>query len=479
MARMRRPALVLSIASLLCLSTALTGATAFARPAGGIKGDPQPELKPFKIGASNYAGGSVAIEPDGGLVVAYARTSGNGKVEVCLLDRGASKCSHTTTLSPLGSDSLFGVPEVFVPSANHVVILAGTCCDSNPAGADLLFSSTDGGITFGAPVRVGTLGVNAATLIGGNIVFSQSDDTNGAEVESIPVGASGPPGSTAIATSKAATDVAVGSYKGGALVASDYLGADYTTYVASAPAGDNFNASGSYKRVGSFSHEQLVAMSSDALLTLQTKGSENLVLRLFNGTSFGAPHVVPGTKGGGPEWFTVDQDASGRVYVFSERARSARLYHLYERSTTDGKHWSAPVDLGDAIQSNSFGAALDSAGSGLVVGTGDSAAAWGYPVLATQNISFTLKSSTIRKGHSTTGSGKGSPAGPGRKVELQVERSGLWYTVATAHEGAGGKFSFTIRGTSAGKHVYRAVVSDFAGYLQYGYSAGRTLRVTT
>lgn len=480
MARMRRSALALSIASLLCLFTALSAAAAAAHPAGGIKGDPQPELKPFKIGGSSYAGGSVAIEPDGGLVVAYGSTSGNGKAVVCLLDRGASKCSHSTTLSPLGSDTLYGVPEVFVPSANHVAVLIETCCDSDSRGGDLLFSSTDGGEAFGAPVRVGTLGVDAAALIGGNIVFSESLDTNGAEVESIPVGASGPPGSTAIATVKEATDIAVGSYHGGALVASDYLGADYTTYVAYAPAGDNFNASGSYERIGSFSHEQLIAMSGDALLTMQTRGrSRALELRLFNGTGFGAPHVVPGTNGGGPEWFTVDHDASGRVHVFSDRARSARSYHLYERSTSNGTQWSAPVDLGNAIQSNSFGAALDSAGSGLVVGTDAYAAAWGYPVLGTQNVSFSLKSPTIKKGRSTTGSGKGSPAAKGRKVELQVQRSGLWYTVATAHEGSGGKFSFTIRGTSAGTHVYRAVVSDLAGYLQYGYSPARTLRVTT
>ena len=100
-------------------------------------------------------------------------------------------------------------------------------------------------------------------------------------------------------------------------------------------------------------------------------------------------------------------------------------------------------------------------------------------MLATQSVSLSLKSSTIRKGRSTTGSGKGSPAAKGRKVELQVERSGRWYTVATTHEGAGGKFGFTIKGTSAGTHVYRAVVSDLAGYLQYGYSPARKLRVTT
>jgi hypothetical protein len=61
---------------------------------------------------------------------------------------------------------------------------------------------------------------------------------------------------------------------------------------------------------------------------------------------------------------------------------------------------------------------------------------------------------------------------------LQVERSGRWYAVATTHENASGAFSFTIRGTAAGTRDYRAVVSDLAGYLQFGYSAARALKVS-
>lgn len=479
MMRMRRSALIISIASLLSLFTALGGvaSAASAHPAGGVKGDPQPELRPFEIGASNYAGGSVAMEPDGTLVVARGITTGNGKIVVCVLDRGASKCSSSVTLTPLSSDDLFGVPEVFVPSANHVVVVMAACCDTNPNGSDLLFSSTDGGRTFASPVRIGTLGVSAAALIGRDIVFTESDDSNGAEVESIPVGASGPPSSTAVATPEEASDVGVGAYKGGALIASDYLTTDYTTYVAYAPAGENFNSSASYRRVGSFDHEQLIAMSGDALLTIQTTGSEAVVLRLFNGKSFGPAHVVPGTSGGGPEWFTVDQDPSGRVHVFSERANAPVTYDLYEVSTATGASWSSAVDLGSAVQNNTFSAALDSSGSGLVVGTEADAPAWGYPVLALQSASFSLKPSTITKGATTIGSGKGSPAAKGREVELQQERAGLWYTVATTHEGSGGTFSFAIKGTTTGAHEYRAVVVDVAGYIEFGYSPARTLTV--
>lgn len=438
---------------------------------------PQPELKPFKIGASGFQGGSVAIEPKGTLVVARGVTGGAGKIAVCVLARGAGKCSSTVILGPVKPDLVFGVPEVFIPAANHVDVLMDACCDNNPAGSDLLFSSTDGGKTFGPPKRVGTLSVSAAALIRGDIVFTAGEDNKGAEVESIPVNASGPPSSTALATGKAATDVGVGSYKGGALIASDFLGADYTTYVAYAPAGRNFDASASYHRVASFGHEQLIGMSSGALLTIKTTGTNAVELRLFNGKGFGAPHAVPGTSGGGPEWFGVDTDPHGRVHVFSDRGLQG--YDLFESSTSAGVSWSQRVDLGNAIASTFFGAALDSAGSGLVLGTAADAPAWGFPVLASQSASFDLKFSTIKRGHSTTGSGLASPAAPGRVVQLQVERSGLWYTVATTHEGSGGKFSFTIKATATGTYHYRAVVHDLAGYVMYGYSPARSLRVTS
>jgi hypothetical protein len=477
MYRMSRSGLAVSTAGLLCLFTALAGA-ASAAPAGGVKGDPQPELKPFQIStAQSGAPGSAAIEPNGDIVVTYDISSGTtGATAVCVLDRGARKCADAATLSPLGGDSVATPPEVFAPSANHVVVLQSTCCDAAPNGDDLLYSSSDGGVTFGAPVRVGSVGVSAAALIGSDIVFS-TGGAGGAAVESIPVTATGPPKTTAIAITKESFGNAVGSYKGGALIGSSYLGTDYDTYVAYAPSGKDFNSSASYHSVGSFSHEQLIGMSGDALLTGQTTGKQAVLLRLFNGTSFGPPHIVPGTEGGGgPELFAVDQDPSGTVHVFSSRA-AVKSYDLLEVSTSDnGSHWTPPVNLGNGIVSTAFAPALDATGSGLVLGT---APPWGHPVLASQSVSFSVTPPKITKGQTATGTGKASPAASGREVELQVEKSGLWYTVATTHDGTGGSFSFTIKGTSAGTFDYRAVASDLPGYLQYGYSPAQSLQVTS
>jgi hypothetical protein len=317
--------------------------------------------------------------------------------------------------------------------------------------------------------------VDAAALVGGQIVFSQGASSNGAQAQAIAVTAKRPAARTATVTARGAYDIGDGSYRGGALVASDSLTLDYTTYVGYAKAGTNFGRSSAYRRVGKFSHQQLAGMSGAALLTLQTTGKQGVLLRLFNGHGFGRAHVVPGTRGGGPEWFAVDQDARGRVFVFSSRGLASRAYHLIEVSTRNGSRWSRPIDLGNAVRNNGFAAGLDSRGSGLVLGTDP---AWGYPVLAPQTVTFTLKSSKISKGHRTTGHGTGHPARKGRTVVLQVERSGRWHTVGTAHESATGSFRFTVKGVQAGRRRYRAVASDLAGYLLYGYSPARTLRVT-
>jgi hypothetical protein len=470
----------------MCASVALGSAAGAASGApanggiSGVKGDPQPEIKPFKIAGVGYGGGNAAIEPNGALVVAYSIANGDGKSVVCVLDRGASKCSSTVTLSPLDGDDLEGIPSVFAPSANHVVVLMSTCCDDAANGDTLVFTSTNGGRTFAAPVRVGSVDPNAAEQIGGQIVFegAATGFTDGVEVQSIPaLGAAAPP--AAFANPFTATSYAqgVGSYKGGALIGTQYDGSVDSTYVKYAPAGQNFNASGSYHSVGSFSNEELIGMSGDALLTEAASGA--LRVRLFNGAKFGPAHVVPALGPlTGPAWWALDTDPRGQVHVFSARSSAPVSYALYMQSSWTGASWSSPLNLGNAIDSDYFGSALDSIGSGAVVGTTDHEPVWIYPVLAPQAVSFGLSKSTIGQGRTTVGSGKGSPVAKGRTVWLQQERSGTWWNVATTHESSSGSFSFTIKGSAAGTYDYRAVVSDFAGYLQYGYSAGRALKVS-
>lgn len=299
-------------------------------------------------------------------------------------------------------------------------------------------------------------------LIGKQIVFIGADFPQGAQVESVPVGATGQPANVAT-LAPYRNDVGIGAYHGGVLAGYDNDGKVWQTFVKYAPDHSDFNNSKSYRKVLTINNESLLGVSGSALLTIQTNRKQTVELRLFNGKGFGAAHAVPGTSGGG-------------THVFTERSLSG--YDLIEYSTSNGTHWTKR-DLGNAIDSFAFAAGLDSRGTGLILGSlGSQVTA--YPVLQSQTVSFSLKSSSIRKGKSTTAIGQGSPAGAGRLVTLQVERSGKWYDVkgATAHEKSSGSFSFTIKGTSVGKFSYRAVVSDLADYLLFGYSNARTLRVT-
>lgn len=331
---------------------------------------------PFELGPASSPGGSVAVERNGDLLATY--DVGPNRTVVCLLRPGGRKCARITKLRPLSGDSIFDVPEVFAPSPNHVVVLQNTCCDRAQAGGDLLYTSSDGGATFSAPVRVGTLDVSAATLIGTRIVFTALDDNSGTQVESIGVTATGPPRAIATARTKSAFAAAIGQYKGGVLVGSDFLGSrTTTTYVEYAPKGKDFNASASYRKVATFSGEHLLAMSGDALLTMQVAHHDTAVLlRKFNGRGFGPAHVVPDTRGGGPELFTLFTEPSGSVHVFSVRGLF-RTYDLIEETTSSGASWSGPRDLGSATRNNYFDVGLSSRGSGIVLGTDP---AWAYPV---------------------------------------------------------------------------------------------------
>jgi hypothetical protein len=465
--RVRRSAIAVSSVGALCLFTVLSG-SASAVGSKGIKGDPQPEMKPFHIGASAGMGGTVAVESTGSLVAAYVTSSATDDVEVCVLARGGRACKYKSKLSPQGSDSVTGVPQVFAPSPNHVVVLMG----AESTVGDLLFTSTNGGKSFGSGVAVGdSMGVEAGVLIGHDIVYADSFPS-GVRVAEISATAPAPPTGIANPSTREGT-VGVSAYKGGVLVAGDGDDAGPTS-VEYAAAGKAPGATGSYVKAESFSGESLISLSGNALLTQQSGGKEKLELRFFNGTSFGSAHAVPGSGGGGPEWFTMTKDAGGVTHVFTTDDRTTPIYELDEYSTTTGSHWTKPTGVGNATVNDFFSAGLDKNGSGIVLGV---APAIGYPVLAGQSVTFALKKSSIKKGHKTTGEGKGRAAAHGRKVELQIEKSGRWYDVKSTHEKANGSFKFSIKGSHAGKFAYRAVASDLAGYVQFGYSPARSLHV--
>lgn len=326
---------------------------------------------PFKIGPSSSPG-TVALTSNGGRVAVFDIASGHGKTRVCLISATGRSCFHSTLLSPPASDFTFGTPGVFVPSANHVVVLQNTCCDSNP-NSTVLYTSTNGGKNFSAPVRVGSLGVDASELIGTQLLFTEQTNSSGLQVVSVPLSASAP-GATATISTRATNAVGVGQYKGGALVGTDNASGS-ATYLYYAAKGKNFDLASSYHQVATFSGESLLGMSGSALLTNKSKGNK-VLLRIFNGSSFGPARTVAHVHGGIGTWFTVNQDPIGHVHVFA--IMQSALYQLLEVSTSNGgKTWTSAARLGNGINSVYLSAALSAKGKGLVLGN---TPAWGYPV---------------------------------------------------------------------------------------------------
>jgi hypothetical protein len=451
------------------VALASLGGTAQAMPTPRLNSQPQPELKPFVIGTAN---GASAVTTDGyneTLIVAYVVSTPNtdGAIQVCVLKLGARSCASQTTLNTVAGSSLFDSPLVSVEPGGSVIVAMDECCGA----PDQLFTSTNGGQSFGAPVPIGPANapnITVSETFNEGMKWAENDAGAEFAVEYAAVGDPGAGQSVTAMTDPADFSTAgLGSYSGGVIAAGS--DSNDVTFASFAPAGSMV-----FAPLGQFSSQQLIAVSGQSMVTQLTSGSQSLEVRRFNGTTFGPPSVVPYTGGGGPNWNTAYQTPAGQTFIFTERNQDS--YDLEMQSTTSGSSWSARTDLGNAVKSNEFAAALFNAGNGAVVGTTGPATV--FPVLAPQPVSFKLSKSSVASGTAVKATGKGSSAAAGRTVTLQQFQHGAWTNIATTHEKASGSFSFAIAEHDKGSDIFRARVADRPGYLEYGYSRPRTLTVT-
>lgn len=450
---------------LIVATTALVVASgATAALAGGIVGDPQPELANFVVGAAGGSFGSAAALSGGEFVLASPSSSG-ATISVCSLPHGARACQHVVVLHAHSGDSFFGTAVVLATGAHSVAVVAEDCCT---IGADTatVFVSTDNGATFGAQDAAGTLSsIGAGTFAGGDAVVGTSD-TSSTQVQAFSPTQSVPVTTVATIHAGDAVDTSITSYHGGVLVASDDTS---NTFVEYAKAGSNFGVASSYKLVGTFAHETVAGISGAALLTApggSLTGGDRL--RLFNGTAFGAPSKVPDAPTGDDGPFTVQQDG-GTVHVFFVGRRNG--YDAFEDLTTTGAHWTqVRYNLASAIDAGTLAPALGVDGAGLLYET-DGTPLKAQPVLDGQSVRVHLQVARVKVGHATLVLGTANPAIAGDVVLLERLKAGRWYPVASTHE-SGGAFRFRVPGET---ESYRAVAREDPGLYEYGYSNAVTL----
>ena len=460
------------LAGAICLFAGFSG-IASAGPSSTVKGSPQPELAQFVIAGTGDSGAAVALGPNKTFVVLYEV---HAHYVVCVLARGARSCKSKVNLTPENGSDIFGSPEVFVVGSDVDVVM-DECCYADY----LLFQSTNGGKSFGAGENIGTnddlQGIGSAVVANGNVVWVDGTD---AIVDSAPLsdpGAAEQTSSSVVPNGSGNNELensGIGTYKGGVLVAASTFANVPSTRVYYAPEGSDPGSLSSYGPVGTFSNARFEFLEGNALITQKVNGTTPFEIRMFNGTSFGAEHEVPYSNGGGPQWFGAAVSSSGRVFFFSSRHQDS--YDLYIESTTNGSHWTTRRNYGNAVTSYSFNGALDSIGSGIVVGAGDPVRA--YPVMVSQSVSFHLSRSSVVEGTRVTATGKSSHPKAGRTVKLERLIAGLWHNIASTSESASGKFTFHITEHTAASYTFRARASDETGYVQYGYSPAKVLKVS-
>jgi hypothetical protein len=81
------------------------------------------------------------------------------------------------------------------------------------------------------------------------------------------------------------------------------------------------------------------------------------------------------------------------------------------------------------------------------------------------DVSASISTATVQRGHQATISGKVAPIFAGKNVELQQLRSGSWHTVKTGTLNKRSRFAFAVKPTSKGRLVYRAHFGKQTHYL--------------
>lgn len=133
-----------------CFAGLLLSALVCAAPAAAA---------PFTAGTGHDP--QVAVASDGtGHVTWLVEDRAGDRLVYCRVVRDATACDRTETLTfpaPAGPEATHAVPQVFVPSDGRVVLLA-SCWNCGAGGATdrtFVWTSTDGGQSFGAPVERG------------------------------------------------------------------------------------------------------------------------------------------------------------------------------------------------------------------------------------------------------------------------------------------------------------------------------------
>ncbi len=419
------------------------------------------------------------VDRAGTAYIAYnGVTTAPQPLRFCKLPRGAAACSNVVDLPFTGDGATSGSlvrPFVTVNGSTVRILTSRYGFTAGDFRRDLLFTSTDGGVSFGAGVAVGTLSSGGGAVEGpgaGISVVNTASDTHA--FQRVPTDGS--------ALVKAFATISTTFPYGGSVglvnpttplvVVRNTSQAAFTVF-----KGGEINDGANWsvpQIIGPATFDRVAAGPRGLFVMLTTGG--HLEVRRFGGATFGPPVTIPGSSSNSLSGSDLAQDAAGRLQaVFNDASGN-----LYQSSSEDGVTWATQtLTTSASLEEERVAAAADH--GGLVVWTADTgshARLYALPLAAPPapapapapapvapgrpltHARFSLSSATVARGGTLTLDASGSAIGGAIAQSYDWDLNNDGRTDAACD---GTTPVLTTRLPAAGTSAVKLVVADAAG----------------
>ncbi|MDX6679386.1 MAG: hypothetical protein QOE31_3438 [Solirubrobacteraceae bacterium] len=297
------------------------------------------------IGPANvFSAPGVAVDAAGTAYIAWRGPEpGLGSLQFCRLPRGASACNVRHAIAAPGDS----VTRAFVVvSGTRVVVVQYRYGVENGMFA---FTSTDGGVTFGAGVQVGTIPFSDAVPGPGDTLSGVTNAASiGGAFQNVPLAGGAATTYAALWGGELPYNGAVGLVDAATPLAIFATGSDVAQFRRFSAGSPNDAAGWTPPAdLGVASYPKLAGGPTGLALLASNGGfPPTLYARKFNGTTFGAPVTV--TSGASPSSLHAFQDAGGRVHAVVV-VNAADGLHLVHAISDDIASWRSGTVLVQSV----------------------------------------------------------------------------------------------------------------------------------
>jgi hypothetical protein len=292
----------------------------------------------FQIGEGKVP--AVAVDPGNNAYIAWNGNEIPASLNFCHVPRGATACDRRLTL-PTQGDSL--TRPVVQTDGEVVHVLSYRYGLSGPRfDGVFLFTSTDGGVTFGPGVMVGDVPIyDAVSGPGTGISLVTSAVTQGEFFQRVPTDGSSVVGQRALLSVDhpyLGTVALTNSAQPIVVFDDGFSNAQWRVYAGSGDINDAAKWTPA-QDLGYADYPHLAGGPNGVLLLAADQSRQLHVRRYLGQTGFGAARPIPGAQNGESAQDYMTQDPGGRLHVLLPQitANGSRLFY---GTSDDGVTWA-------------------------------------------------------------------------------------------------------------------------------------------